>query len=367
MIGGKAITDDACSGLLSLSDGPHLRSGDSVPKIVLTVIIALLPAAAYSVYLFGFAALIMICVSVVSALCADILAGFALRKRVDLHDGSAVITGLLLAMSLPPLAPWWMGAVGSFVAIVLAKQLFGGLGCNIFNPALAGRAFLAVSWPEHLSRFWFYSGGAFTGTESAHPGGFSTIVYDVITQAAPLASVGDGRLAAAGAASLQDPVLARTALKSLMIGNTGGWIGEVSALLLLAGAIFLLIRKIITWHIPAAFIGTAAACLAAFHVVTGAAEPLWPVLLSIFSGGIILGAFFMATDTVTSPVTPRGMILFGAGCGLITFFIRTVAGRPDGVCYAILIMNALVPLIDRYVRPRIFGSSWKKKDKGAQS
>ena len=368
MNGDRSTGDRPESGTPPGSAGPHIRSGESVAKIMWSVVAALVPAVAYSVYLFGFAALTLICVSVFSAVCAETMAGLALRRRIAVLDGSAVITGLLLAMILPPLAPWWMAALGSSAAIILGKQVFGGLGRNILNPALAARAVLAVLWPENMSRFWFPDGGnGLLPRGSSGAIGPPLTVYDVITQAAPLASTETGRMIGAGALPPHAPVPAPAALKTLLIGNTAGYIGEVSALLLLAGAVFLFARKIISWRIPASLIGAAAACLAVFYMAAGNPFPLLPVLFYILTGGTILGAFFMATDTVTSPVTGRGMLLFGAGCGLLTFLIRTVGGRPDGIFFAILIMNALVPLIDRYVRPRVFGSRWKRKSAKSRS
>ncbi len=366
MTGGNAMDDASHNGPLSLTAGPHIRSGESISKIMWSAVGSLLPAAAFAVYLFGFAALVLISVSVVTAVCADALAGYALRRRVTVHDGSAVVTGLLLAMTLPPLASWWMAVVGSSAAIVLAKQIFGGLGRNIFNPALAGRAFLAVAWPGQMSLWWFGPGGsALAAPESARYSGPAMTAYDALTRAAPMAPVGNIQVVSAAAAYPHDPVLAPAALKSLLIGNAGGCIGEASVLLLLAGALFLFARKIITWRIPAACIGAAAACFAALNIITGVPNPLLTALFNILSGGMVLGAFFMATDTVTSPVTGWGMLLFGAGCGFIAFLMRAVLGRADGVCFSILIMNALVPLIDRFLRPRVYGSRWKSEGAGA--
>jgi len=285
-------------------------------------------------------------------------------------DGSAVITGLLLAMNLPPLAPWWMAAVGSFFAIIIVKQLFGGLGSNIFNPALAARAFLMASWPVHMTVDWYHSremNALFPVLKTN--AGFPPAVFDSLTQATPLSLLKEGPKIMAdnniAVSRLYETVLSPAMLKSLLVWNIGGCIGETSALLLLAGAIFLFFRKIITWHVPVSFVGTVAAAAATYYSLTGFSDPLLMTLVHVLSGGLVLGAFFMATDTATSPVSGKGMILFGTGCGLITFVIRIWGGYPDGVCYAILIMNAFVPLIDRFTKPKIFGAVKVKKGGGA--
>jgi electron transport complex protein RnfD len=340
-----------------------------------SVVIALTPVAAFSSYLFGLHALILIGVSVCSAVIAEAIIQLALRKRITVLDGSAVITGMLLAMNLPPLAPWWIAVAGSFFAIIIVKQLFGGLGSNIFNPALAARAFLMASWPVHMATDWFHRGemsalSAVLKTSSSFP----PAVFDALTQATPLSLLKEGPKIMAdnniAVSRLYEFVLSPAILKSLLVWNTGGCIGETSALLLLVGAIFLFVRKTITWHVPVSYIGTVAAAAAAYYSFMGFSDPLLMILVHVLSGGLVLGAFFMATDTATSPVSRKGMVLFGIGCGLVTFVIRIWGGYPDGVCYAILIMNAFVPLIDRFTKPKIFGAvktvhtiiSHKKKD-----
>jgi len=235
-------------------------------------------------------------------------------RRITIGDGSAVVAGLLLAFVLPSRLPWWMAAVGSFFAVVIVKQLFGGLGNNIFNPALAGRAFLLASFPIYM-------------TSWVRP-------FDAVSCATPLAIVKEN--------------LSGTmpSLWDLFIGKTAGCLGETSAVALLIGAGFLFWRKIITWHIPFTYIGTVTILSWVFG-----RDPLFSVL----AGGLVLGAFFMAVDPVTSPMTAKGQIIFGVGCGIVTVVIRQWGGYPEGVCYSILLMNALVPLIDRYTKPRRLG------------
>ncbi len=347
--------------LMLVSSAPHIRSGESIPKVMWSVVLALAPAAAYSVYLFGTPALVLIGVGVGSAVLAEVLIRLLLRKPLTALDGSAVITGLLLAMNLPPAAPGWMAAVGSVFAVIVVKQLFGGLGFNLFNPALAARALLMASWPVYMTTAWHrFSGENVLSPASLNGAGLPPAVYDTLTRATPLGLLRDGPRILADAGLGTEPlyqiVSSPGMMKSLFMGNVGGCIGETSALLLLAGALFLLFRKIITWHIPAAYAGTVAVLAAIYYFATGC--PCWRMmpLFHLLSGGMVLGAFFMATDMVTSPVSRKGMLLFGAGCGIITFVIRLWGGYPEGVSYSILIMNALVPLIDRLTKPKVFGA-----------
>ena len=347
--------------LLTVPNAPHIRSGESIPKIMWSVVIALSPAAVFSVYLFGPHAIMLIAVSVSSAVIAEAVIQTVLRKRVAALDGSAAVTGLLLAMNLPPLAPWWMAVFGSFFAIIIVKQLFGGLGSNIFNPALAARAFLMASWPVRMTADWHQHGGM-EALPSALTSGprLPQAVFDTFTQATPLSLLKEGPKIMAdnniAVSRLYETVISPATLKSLLVWNAGGCIGETSALLLLAGAAFLFIRRIITWHVPVSFVGAVAIAAAVYYYLTGFNDPYLMILVHVLSGGLVLGAFFMATDTTTSPVSAKGMILFGAGCGIITFGIRIWGGYPEGVCYAILIMNAFVPLIDRLTKPKIFGA-----------
>ncbi len=353
-----------------MTGAPHIRSGESISKIMWSVVAALLPAAAFAVYHFGMPVLKLMAVAVAAAVAAEALMQLLLRKRVTAYDGSAVITGLLLAMNIPPGAPLWMAAIGSVFAMIIVKPLFGGLGFNIFNPALAARAFLLASWPVHMTTTWHRFGEHNVLMENAQNGvGFAPAVFDALTGATPLTLIKEGPKILSdnhiALSRLYDMTLSPDMLRSLFLGTVGGSIGETSALLLLGGALFLMIRKIITWHVPVSFIGTVAVAAAGYHYLAGYPAPHLMALYQVLSGGLILGAFFMATDMVTSPVSRKGMLIFGAGCGLLTFVIRQWGGFPEGVSYAILIMNAFVPLIDRYTKPRVFGVRERKKLAGA--
>ncbi len=354
---------------LILSNPPHIRSEQSVRSIMWMVVLSLTPAAVYSVFLFGLNALLMMVIAVAAAVLSEALYQFLMKKPIAVTDGSAVTTGLLLAMNIPPDAPLWIAGIGSAFAVIIAKQLFGGLGFNIFNPALAGRAFLLASWPVYMTTKWH----KFTPTNSlsqdiTNLAGLPDKAFDAITAATPLGALkevpkllGDLNVAPE---SLYKLIFSEKMLKSLFMGNIGGCIGETSALLLLIGALFLLYKRIITWHIPVSYIGTVALIMLAYYSfarIPGAENishfTLKAVLFHVLSGGLILGAFFMATDMVTSPVTKKGMILFGIGCGVLASVIRLWGGYPEGVSYSILLMNAVVPLIDRFTKPRVFGKS----------
>jgi len=303
---------------------PHIRCRESTAGIMYGVIIALLPAMMGSIYYFGPQALKVISVCIASCLLSEVVSKAVFRRKLRIYDGSAVLTGLLLAFVLPPAIPLWIAALGGFIAIFLVKELFGGIGFNIFNPALTARAVLVTSFPVQMTRFTV-------------PLSYK---IDGITSATPLAILKDKL-------NMEMP-----SLMEMFLGNRGGCIGETSALLLLLGAIFLLSKRIITWHIPFAFILTVALLSAVFGQ-----NPLFHVL----AGGLILGAFFMATDYVTSPLTNKGKIIFGTCCGILTFLIRYKGGFPEGVAYSIIFMNMFVPLIDRYTMPRKFGLSRKKR------
>jgi electron transport complex protein RnfD len=347
---------------LVLSVPPHLRTDQSLRKIMWIVVIALLPATAYSVHLFGCKVLLTIIVSIAAAIAAEALYQVLMEKSVTVSDGSAVITGLLLAMNVPPDAPVWMVAIGSAFAIIIVKQLFGGLGFNIFNPALAARAFLIASWPVEMTTKWHkFSATNVFSIDLNRSSCLSQEAFDIVTQATPLAALKEApallREINTPIGCLYDLIFSSATFKSLFIGSIGGCIGETSVLFLLIGGLFLFYKRIITWHIPVTFIGTVAVFMLAFYLLTGFPYPFKVTLYHILSGGLFLGAIFMATDMVTSPVTARGMIIFGVGCGIITSVIRLWGGYPEGVSYSILLMNATVPLIDRYIRPRIFGKS----------
>ncbi len=308
---------------LIVSTSPHLHTKESVNSIMWLVCLALLPSGIAGVYMFGPAALRAIAIAVVSSVVAEFAIQAALKKKASASDGSAVLTGLLLSYNLPAHCPFWIPAVGAFVAIAIGKQIFGGLGQNIFNPALVGRAFLTASWPQHMTRFT------------------APLSYDAITQATPLALLKENKM------------IEQISYLDLFLGNKGGCIGEVCVAALLLGGIFLLARRIISWHIPVTYIAVTGLMCFIFGGKT-LFSGNW--LSYILSGGLFLGAFFMATDYVTSPLTHKGQIVFGAGCGLLTAIIRLWGGYPEGVSYSILMMNAAVPLIDRYTKKRIFGT-----------
>ncbi len=321
---------------LLVSPSPHDHSGASVTRIMLDVILALMPALAAAIYFFGLNALRLTGLCVGTALLAEYACRKLIRRDNTLGDLSAVVTGLLLAFNLPPALPAWMAVAGTLFAIVIAKQLFGGLGYNPFNPALAGRAFLLISC----------TGAMTTWTSSTWQS-----VVDATTTATPLD-------VAKEALKLGQPLpfnCDATLLTRLFVGDINGCLGEVSALALLLGGAYLLLRRVITWHIPVAYIATAALYAAALQFIFPATA--WPVSFHLLSGGLLLGALFMATDMVTSPVTRSGQIIFGCGCGLLTMVIRTVpsGSYPEGTSFAILIMNALTPLINRATKRKPFG------------
>jgi Na+-translocating ferredoxin:NAD+ oxidoreductase subunit D len=307
---------------------PFLRNGETAHCLMFDALLATLPAALCAMYYFGARAFAIMLAGMLSAAATEVIVqilfkcrgfnyrdaiySFFTREEITVMDGSAVVTGLLLAFTLPPTVPLWVPVVGAAFGVIVAKHLFGGLGYNIFNPALAGRAFLLAAWP-----------GLMTAWQPPVIRAFGPTV-DAISSATPLDA-------------LALDAQARP-LMHMLLGATGGSLGETSALALLLGAVYLLYKRTITWHAPTAFLGTMAlVCLVLGH------DPLF----HLFAGGAMLGAFFMATDPVTTPITAAGRLLFGCGAGLITMVIRLYGGYPEGVCYAILIMNSLTPLLDR--------------------
>jgi len=313
---------------LLLSTSPHIHKKESIARIIWIVFLSLLPSGIAGIFIFGPRALWIIIACIVTAVSTEVIIMLLRHKRITIIDGSAVLTGLLLAYNLPSSLPIWMACVGSFFAIAIAKQAFGGLGRNIFNPALAGRAFLLIAWPKYMVNF-------------TRP----FIYADSVTSATPLALIKDGKV--------ENIYQMGITYLDLFLGNRGGCIGEVCIICLLAGALFLLLRRIISWHIPLSFIFT----LGLLTWLWGGTKPgEADILFSLMAGGLVLGAFFMATDYVTSPLTRKGQLIFGFGCGLLTFVIRKWGGYPEGVSFAILMMNATVPLLDRFCRPRIYGT-----------
>jgi electron transport complex protein RnfD len=341
--------------LLNVSVSPHLRDKVTVPRIMWSVVLALVPALFGSVYFFGPRALWLVVAGILSAVITEALCQKIRKKPVTVTDGSAVVTGILLTFCLPPGVPWWLPVLGSAFAIAIGKQVFGGLGHNPFNPALLGRAFLLASWPLHMTTDW----------RAPSMGTLSGI--DVITSATPLSVLKEAhKILANPAATTEQMVQAREALAqlsssygNLFWGNIGGSLGETSAILLLIGGLYLMFKRYIGWKIPLTFMGTVMIITGIF----GGTDGLFTgdVLFHLLSGGLVLGAFFMATDMVTTPVTYRGRLIFGTGCGVITSVIRLAGGYPEGVCYSILLMNACTPLIDRWTKPRILGTGRRKQ------
>ena len=344
----------------NLNAGPFTHQAVSISRTMLLVMLALLPATAFGLYQFGWPALFLWLITIVSAVAAEAacLAIAGKPVRPFLWDGSAALTGWLLAMTLPPWAPWWIGVVGSLFAIVVAKQIFGGLGQNLFNPAMAARVALLISFPLEMTTWVtpkpLFSASApdfLTSLSITFGSGFQ---IDSMSSASILGHVKTelGRSMDLGSAlsGSYDPM-------ALLIGTVPGSLGETSALLLLGGGIFLLGMRIISWHIPVAMLGSLALCASIFHWI--APEHYPTALYHLLSGASLLGAFFIATDLVTSPVTVRGQLLFGAGCGLLVFVIRSWANFPEGVAFAVMLMNGLTPLIDHYLKPRIYGRTRK--------
>lgn len=323
---------------LTASSSPHIRSKKDVSVIMRDVIIALVPAFACAVYFFGINALILIILSVLSAVIAEALIQKITKKPITINDWSAVVTGLLLAFNLPPSAPWWIAVIGSAFAILLVKHAFGGIGQNFMNPALAARAFLLASWPTKMTAGFVWPGAAADAVSSSTPLGMLHAADATATATAEASAT----LAAVELPSYMD----------LFLGNVAGVIGETSALALLIGFAYLLFRGVISWRIPVLYIGTVAAMTFVFGsdgLFTGDG------IFHILSGGLMLGAIFMATDYSSSPVTPKGQIIFALGCGIITSVIRLWGGYPEGVSYSILLMNVAAPLIDKYTTPKIYG------------
>jgi len=325
---------------LTVSLSPHVHGGDSVKKNMYGVCIALVPALLCSFYFFGLGAVAVTAVSVASCVFFEWFIGKYLLKQSSssVTDGSAILTGVLLAFNLPSNIPLWIVVVGALFAIGVVKMTFGGLGCNLFNPALAGRAFLLISFPVQMTT-WPVPGQ-----------GFLTI--DGVTEATPLAVM---KQIAKGDASIDELT---HSLTDMLIGNTGGCLGEVCAIALLIGLVYMLVKKIITWHIPVSILVTVFVFSGLMHLAapTTYVAPQYELL----SGGLLLGAIFMATDYVTSPMTHKGQIIYGVAIGFLTMVIRTWGAYPEGMSFAILIMNAFTPLINNYCKPKRFGEVVKK-------
>lgn len=316
---------------LYVSPSPHIHGGDSISKNMYGVLIALIPAFLVSFYYFGLGALIVMGVSIVSCMLFEFLIQkFLMKKEPTLWDGSALLTGVLLGFNLPSNLPVWIILIGALAAIGIGKMSFGGLGKNIFNPALVGRVFLLISFPAQMTTW-------------PVPAPLSTQYLDAETGATVLGLLSQG--AVADLPSYQ----------AMLIGDMGGSLGEISAIALVLGLIFMLVRKIITWHIPVAIIGSVAVFTGIMHGIDPFtyANPA----IHILSGGLLLGSIFMATDYVTSPMSKSGMIVYGIGIGVLTSVFRLFGSYPEGMSFAILIMNALTPLINSYMKPKHFGGN----------
>lgn len=315
---------------LIVAPAPHVQSAQSTASIMRDVIVALMPALVVSTVVFGMDVLRVVALSVAACVAFEyLIQKFLVRGAVTVTNWSAAVTGVLLAFNLPASIPWWIVVIGAFVAIAIGKMTFGGLGKNPFNPALVGRVFLLIAYPVQMTSFPMPVNGAF----------------DALSGATPLAAVKHG--AAADVVGVQE----------LLLGNMPGSLGEVAALALLAGFAYLLWRRVIRWHVPVTVLATMAVFAFVYALgkgMTGAA--LWQLpLFHVLAGGAILGAVFMATDYSTSPMTVRGGVIFAAGIGVITMLIRLWGAYPEGMSFAILIMNACVPLINKYVKPKRFG------------
>jgi electron transport complex protein RnfD len=320
---------------LTLSPSPHVKHKSVTEVVMRDVLIALSPAFIWSIVIYGWMAAVLTVLSVGLCVFYEFAFQKLTKKPVTVRDCSAAITGMLIAFNLPVTTAPWVLIFGCFFAIVIVKQLFGGIGKNIVNPAIAARIFMFVSWPGQLSHF---------------PEGYYNpfVSADAVSSATPLTALKAGEVPT-------------TSVLESFFGRTGGSLGEISAFLLIVGGVYLLVRRVITWHIPVAYIAT----VAVFALIFPQAElsPLTSMGYHVFSGGLMLGAIFMATDYTTSPVTPIGRLIFGLGCGLLTVMIRFLGAYPEGASFAIMIMNCLVWYIDRATMPRVFGQRKEKKSK----
>ena len=319
---------------LIATSSPHIRGNETTRSIMLDVIIAMVPAIAFGVYNFGLRALTLTAVSVIGCVFFEWLYRFLMKKPQSIGDLSAVVTGMLLAMTCPVDLPYWTILIGDFFAIILIKQLFGGIGKNFINPALGGRAFLVGSYAGVMTT-WI--------NPAVDKAPLMGSTADIVTAATPMAYLKTGDVAA---------LASEYSVVDVFLGKIGGSLGEVSALLLIIGGVYLIWRKVINWQTPVAYIGTVAVLSFLFPKAGSSLE--W-MLYSIFGGGLMLGAFFMATDYATSPVTKKGQLIYGIGCGLFTVLIRYFGSYNEGVCYSIMVMNCCTALIDKYTKPTRFG------------
>lgn len=330
------------SNILNISPSPHSHGSETTQKLMYGVIIALIPALFTSIFYFGTGAIIVTATAVISCVTFEyLIQRFILNKPISITDGSALLTGVLLAFNLPSNIPVYMVVIGSLIAIGVAKMTFGGLGNNPFNPALVGRVFMLISFPVQMTTW-------------PKPSGFSTGYTDAITGATPLAIIKEGIKNGESLSELMEKVPTTV---DMLLGKMGGSMGEVAALALLIGFVWMLYKKIITWHIPVSILATVAIFTTILWLVNPEknADPVFHLL----SGGVMLGAIFMATDYVTSPMSKKAMLLYGFGIGMLTVIIRVFGAYPEGVSFAILIMNAFVPLMNTYIKPKQYGEEVK--------
>lgn len=324
--------------LLHVSPSPHIHSEETIPRLMYDVIIALIPAMILGIYYFGYTVLIVGTVSVLSCILTEFfIQKYILKTKVTIMDGSAAVTGVLLAFNLTPDLPVYMIIIGAIVSIGVGKMTFGGLGNNPFNPALVGRVFLLISFPVAM-------------TSTPVPMGFNTSYTDAVTAPTPLSVLKEGLRNDVPVPQLMDDI---PSYQNLFFGNMGGALGEISGAALILGLLYMLIRRVITWHIPIITLGTIFMFTGVLWLIdpTHFADPVFHIL----TGGALLGAIYMATDYVTSPMTKKGMLIYAIGIGVITVVIRVWGAYPEGISFAILIMNGFVPIINRYIKPRRFG------------
>jgi electron transport complex protein RnfD len=332
------------SNLLTISPSPHIHSGDSTQKIMYRVVYAMIPALLWSVFVFGLDALRVTLIAVAACVAFEyLIQKYLLKIKPTVTDGSALVTGILLAFNVPSNLPWWIIIVGAIAAVGIGKLSFGGLGNNIFNPALVGRVFLLISFPVQMTSWPVNNRSG----------------IDAVTSATPLGIIKEGNLNGTPISEISKSL---PTTMDLFLGQIGGSLGEISAVLLVLGGIYMLFTKVITWHIPVSIIASAALFSGIFWMVNP--ELYINPMYHILSGGLMLGAIFMATDMVSSPMTPKGQIIYGIGIGVLTILIRLFGAYPEGISFAILIMNALVPLLNRYIKPKRFGEVKKQPVKG---
>ena len=326
------------SKLLTVSPSPHVHSNDSTRKIMYRVVYALIPALIWSVFVFGLDALRVTAIAIISCLALEyIIQKYMMKVKPSVHDGSALVTGILLAFNVPATIPWWIIVIGAIASIGIGKLSFGGLGSNIFNPALVGRVFLLISFPVQMTNW---------------PVNQQTEAVDAVSSATPLAVIKEGITSGTPVSQL---MAGMPSASDMLLGNITGSLGEISALMLILGGLYMLFKKVITWEIPVSILGSVAAVAAVFWLVDPQSyvNPVYHLL----TGGLMLGAIYMATDMVSSPMTSKGQLIYGVGIGVITILIRLFGAYPEGISFAILIMNAFTPLINNYVKPKRFGGN----------